>query len=130
MAAYLSAAWFEDVNRVARADGELARTTAGARVTIQQIVWAGPTGDTRYWVQIDDGVVEVGSGEAPGADATVAQSFETAVAVSRGDLPVEQALAEGRIRLSGDVSVLLRHAAALGGVAAAFGEVRTRTTYG
>ena len=130
MAAYLSAAWFEDVNRVARADGDLAGITAGARVTIQQVVTGGPAGDVRYWVRVDDGTVEAGPGEAERPDATVTQSYATAEAVSRGELSVEQALLEGRVRLSGDVSVLLRHAAALAGVAGAFGEVRDRTTYG
>lgn len=130
MAAYLSTAWFEEVNRVARADDRLARSTAGARVTVQQVVTGGPTGDVRYWVRVDDGAVEAGPGVAAQADATVSQSYETAVAVSRGELSVEQALLDGRVRLSGDVSVLLRHATALGGVAQAFGEVRERTTYG
>lgn len=130
MAAYLSAAWFEDVNRAARADERLADATAGARVTIQQVVTGGPAGDVRYWVRVDDGVVEAGPGTAEAPDATVTQSYETAATVSRGELSVEHALLEGRVRLSGDVPVLLRHATALGGVAAAFGEVRDRTTYG
>jgi hypothetical protein len=130
VAAYLSTAWFEDVNRAARADGALAGATAGARVTIQQVVTGGPGGDVRYWVRVDDGVVEAGPGAAEAPDATVTQSYGTAVAISRGELSVDQALLEGRVRLSGDVPVLLRHAIALGGVAAAFGEVRNRTTYG
>lgn len=130
MAAYLSAAWFEDVNRAARADERLAGDTAGARVTIQQVVTGGPAGDVRYWVRVDDGVVEAGPGAVEAPDATVTQSYETAVAVSRGELSVEHALLDGRVRLAGDVSALLRHAGALGEVAAAFGEVRDRTTYG
>ena len=130
MAAYLSAAWFEDVNAAARADRSIATTTAGAHVTIQQLVTGGPSGDVPYWLRVDDGVLEIGPGHAERPDATVAQSYGTATAVARGELSVEQAVLEGRVRLSGDVSVLLRHAAALAGLAAAFGEVRDRTTYG
>jgi alkyl sulfatase BDS1-like metallo-beta-lactamase superfamily hydrolase len=130
VAAYLSAAWFEDVNRAARAGERLAGATAGARVTIQQVVTGGPAGYVRYWVRVDDGVVEAGPGAVEAPDATVTQSYGTAVAVSRGELSVEHALLEGRVRLSGDVSALVRHAAALGEVAAAFGEVRDRTAYG
>lgn len=130
MAVYLSAGWFEDVNEVARADRGLATATAGARVTVQQVVTGGPSGDVRYWVRVDDGRVEVGPGDAEHPDATVTQSYETAAAVCRGELAVEQALLEGRVRLSGDVPVLLRHTAALSGVAGAFGEVRDRTTFG
>ena len=130
MAAYLSPAWFEDVNEAARSSAELRSATAGARVTIQQVVTGGPTGEVRYWVRLHDGAVEAGPGDTEAPDATVTQSYETAVAVSRGDLAIEEALLEGRVRLGGDVAVLLRHAAALGGVAAAFGQVRDRTTYG
>ena len=130
MPAYLSPAWFDEVNAAARDSDHLRSTTAGVRVTIQQVVTGGPAGDVRYWVRLDDGAVEAGPGEAGRADATVTQSYETAVAVSRGELSVEQALLEGRVRLAGDIGLLVRHAGALGGVAAAFGQVRDRTTYG
>ncbi len=130
MVVYLSPAWFDEVNRAASASPDVRSATAGVRVTIQQVVTDGPSGTVRYWVRLDDGVVEAGPGDAERPDATVTQSYETAVAVSRGDLAVEAALLEGRVRLTGDVGVLLRHAAALGGVGAAFGQVRDRTTYG
>ncbi|MFP5375367.1 MAG: SCP2 sterol-binding domain-containing protein [Acidimicrobiia bacterium] len=130
MAAYLSAAWFDDVNAAARADEGLAAATAGARVTLQQVVTGAPGGEVRYWVRVADGVVEAGPGRAEGADATVTSSYETAVAVSRGELAVDQAVREGRVRLAGDVGLLVRSAAALGGVAAAVAGVRDRTTYG
>lgn len=130
MAAYLSAEWFDDVNAAARADEGLAAAAAGARVTLQQVVTGAPDGEVRYWVRVADGVVEAGPGQADGADATVTSSYETAVAVSRGELAVEQAVLEGRVRLAGDVGLLVRSAAALGGVAAAVAGVRDRTTYG
>lgn len=127
---YLSPAWFDEVNGAARASADLRSATAGAHVTIQQVVTGGPSGEVRYWVRLDDGAVEAGPGAAEDADATVSQSYETAVAVSRGEVAVEHALLDGRIRVVGDVAVLLRHAGALGGVATAFGQVRDRTTYG
>ena len=126
---YLSPRWFEEVNQAACTSAELRAATAGARVTIQQVVVDGPEGDVRYWVRVDDGTVEAGRGDAHDADATVSQSYETAVAVSRGDLGVEAALQAGRIRLSGDIAVLVRHQAALGAVGGALGAVRDRTTY-
>lgn len=129
MAAYLSPAWFDDINESARTDDGLRTVTAGARVTIQQVVTGGPAGDVRYWVRVDDGSVEAGPGDAEEPDATVVQSFDTAVGMSRGELAVEDALLAGRARLAGDVGVLVRHQAALQGVAAALGAVRARTTY-
>lgn len=129
MAAYLSPAWFDDVNDAARRSAELRSTTAGMHVTIQQIVTGGPDGEVRYWVRLDDGKVETGPGTAERPDAAVTQSYDTAVAVSRGELAAEAALFAGRIRLTGDMSVLLRNQAALQGAARALGSIRDRTTY-
>lgn len=129
MAAYLSPAWFDEVNAAAVAAAGLRAGTAGARLTIQQVVTGGPSGDVAYWVDLDDGRVEAGLGRAGHPDATVAQSYETAVALSTGRLTVEAAIMGGRIRLSGDLGALVRHHDALAAVAGAFGEVRDRTTY-
>ena len=129
MAAYLSPAWFDEVNDAARASAEVRSAAAGARVTVQQVVEGGPHGDVRYWLRVEDGTVEVGSGQAAHADATIRQSYETAVAVSRGDLAVEAALLAGQVRLSGDMGRLVENQRALAGVAGAFRAVRDRTTY-
>lgn len=129
MAAYLSSAWFDDLNELARADVGLRTATAGARVIIQQVVTGGPGGDVRYWVRLDDGLVEAAPGEATQADATVTQSYPTAVALSRGELRVQDALLAGQARLTGDVGALVRHQAALQAVATALATVHSRTTY-
>lgn len=119
MAAFLSRAWLEELDGAARADAGLRAATAGARVTLQQVVTGGPDGDVRYWVQVDDGEVRVGAGAAERPDATVTQSYATAVAVRAGQLSLEEALLAGRIRLAGDVATLARHQGALLGVAGA-----------
>ncbi|HEX2700787.1 MAG TPA: SCP2 sterol-binding domain-containing protein [Acidimicrobiales bacterium] len=129
MAAYLSPAWFDDLDRTARAADGLGPVTAGAQVVIQQVVTGLPDGDVRYWIRVDDGAIQVGRGDAERPDATVTQSYATAVAVSRGELAVEDAILAGRAKLAGDIGVLVRHQAALQGVAAALAAVRERTTY-
>ena len=127
---YLTPAWFDAVNQEAAASEELRAATAGARVTLQQVVVGGPAGDVHYWVRVEDGTVEARPGEVSDPDATVTQSYATAVAVSRGELSVEAALLAGSIRLTGDVPLLVRHQAALQRVGGAFGGLRDRTTYG
>lgn len=129
MAAYLSPAWFDALNQVARTDERVRAATAGARIVLQQVVTGGAAGEVRYWVRVDDGSVEVGAGQADEPTATITQSHATAVAVSRGELAVEDAILAGRARLSGDIGSLARHQAALQGVAAALGAARLDTTY-
>lgn len=133
MARYLSQGWFDEVNEAARADPALKEATAGTRLTLQQVVTGAPEGDLRYWVRIDDGSVEAALGDAASArlspDATVIESYETAAAVSRGELSTENAFLEGRIRLRGDIAVLLRHQSVLKSLGEAFADVRGRTEY-
>lgn len=122
---YLSAAWFEEVNRLAAA----VPAESGDAVTIQQVVTGGPSGDVHYWVRVAGGAVEIGPGEIAGAGATVTQSYDTAMALGAGRLAVEDALREGRIRIAGDIALLARHQAALLGVGAALSTVHQHTTY-
>lgn len=133
MARYLSPGWFEEVNQAAAGSSKLREVTAGAHLAIQQVVTGGPEGELRYWLRIDDGCVEAVPGDAGEAQvaphATVVQSYETAAAVSRGELSTEEALLEGRIRLRGDIGVLVRHQSLLIGLGEAFAEVRGRTVY-
>lgn len=129
MAEYLTPAWFEEVNEAAAgAGGDVTGPVAGA-VTVQQVVTGAPGGDVRYWVRVDEGGLRAGLGVADGADATVTQTYETAVAVTRGELGVEAAFLAGRVRVDGDTAALLRHQRALAQVVAALAAVHQRTTY-
>ena len=129
MARYLSEEWIEEVNVAAGASRPLRHATASAQLTLQQVVTGGPEGDVAYWVRVDRGAVVVGGGHADQADATVQQSYQTAVALSRGELSPEAAFASGAIRVSGDMAVLVRHHGALQGLDDAFAAVRARTSY-
>ena len=128
MTRYLSPEWFEEVNQQADEAQPGGDPSPGASITLQQVVTDGPDGEVRYWVRLEDGKVRTGLGDAPEADATVRQSYETAVAILRGELSVQSAFMAGRIRLSGDLRALMDHQEALRG-ADAFADVRRRTSY-
>lgn len=133
MARYLSQGWLDEVNEAARNSDALKTETAGVCLTLQQVVTGLPEGEVRYWLRIDDGTVQTGPGTAAGAeaspDATVTQSYQTAVGVLRGELSTEEAFLNGSIRLRGDIGVLLRHQSVLNSLGQAFREVHSRTEY-
>lgn len=133
VARYLTQAWFDEINHAAQNDESLRLATAGTHLTLQQVVTDGPEGERRYWLQIEDGSVRVAAGDSAesqvDADATFTQSYTTAVAVNRGELSTEDAFLDGRIRLHGDIGVLLRNQGALHNLGAAFAEVRNTTEY-
>ncbi|HVE45708.1 MAG TPA: SCP2 sterol-binding domain-containing protein [Acidimicrobiales bacterium] len=134
MARYLSREWFDEVNEAARTSSAVRGATAGVNLVLQQVVTGTADGELRYWLRIDDGSVEAGLGLPAGgeaaADATVTQSYETAVAVMRGELSTEEAFLGGHIRLRGDIGVLLHHQSVLNSLGQAFDEVHQRTEYG
>jgi putative sterol carrier protein len=104
------------------------RAPAGDRLVVQQVVRT-EAGETRYHLVVEDGRIRVRAGQAPAPDVTFTQAYDVAAALSRGELTAQQALSEGRLRVSGDLAGLARRAGALAAVGDLFAAVRSRTTY-
>jgi putative sterol carrier protein len=118
-----SEAWIAGLDAAARADDGLRQASAGRRVVIGQEVRDGD--ETHRWhVVLDDGEVAVRPGPAEAPDVTFSQDADTARAVATGELAARTAFVMGRIRLGGDVSVLLDLGPALAGLGDVFGAVR------
>lgn len=129
MARFLSNEWIDEARAAAESSEELTAATAGAQLTVQQIVTGGPEGDIHYVVSIDDGQVTLRAGDDETAHVTFTQQWATAMAMASGALGAQEAFTTGRLRLGGDVSALLRHGPALAGLDSVFAAVRDRTTY-
>ena len=129
MVRYLSPEWFAEVNRAAATSEAGTASGSSARFTVQQIVTGGPEGEVRYWVRVEGGVMEAALGQAEVADITVRQSHDTAVAVASGELSAQAALVAGRIRVSGDTTLLLEHQALLRELAETLAPVRRRASF-
>jgi putative sterol carrier protein len=129
MARFLSAEWLEQVAAAAHDDARLQAATAGVSLTVQQVVTGGPDGEVAWHVRLGDGTVEIASGRAPDAEVVITQSHETATAVSRGGLSPAEAFASGRLKLAGQVGLLVRHQPAFEQLGIALAAVRDATTF-
>jgi putative sterol carrier protein len=129
VARYLSEEWFDEVNRAAADSDQLQTDTASVELTIQQVVTDTPDGDVRYAVRVRRGRVEVVRGDDPGADVTITEDWDTARAVAAGDLSAPTAFMTGRIRVGGNVAVLLDAQGSLQGLDQVFADLRDRTTF-
>jgi putative sterol carrier protein len=129
VARYLSDEWFSEVNRAAADNAQLATDTAGVELTIQQVVTDGPEGDIRYTVKVRHGAVELAKGDDPSADVTITEDWDTAHRVASGELPAAAAFMTGRIRVGGNVGVLLDHQGSLQGLGQVFADLRQGTTF-
>lgn len=123
VARFLSPEWVSELGAAAAASESLRDAARGMRLTVRQVV-----DGVEYRVGFgEDGVaVTPGTGAA---DVEVHQSYETAAAISRGELAPAEAFATGRLRLGGRPGLLAEHREALARLDDVFAGVRARTTY-
>jgi alkyl sulfatase BDS1-like metallo-beta-lactamase superfamily hydrolase len=114
---------------IAALDGARIASDAPVSIVIEQHVVDGD--DVITWhVVIDDHVAHVRSGPADqAAHVTFVQDRATATAITRGELNAQLAFIDGRVRLTGDVRVLIDHADVFARLDDAWRPVRERTTY-
>ena len=133
MVAFLSPDWIDALDEA----GRLVAVAPDVRLTVQQVVSDAPAGaggsgeaaTVRYHLVIGDGTIRVRPGQAASPDVTLLQSYDVAVALSRGEVSAQSALAVGRLKVAGALERLVRHGAALAAVEDGFASVRERTSY-
>jgi hypothetical protein len=129
MPEFLSEAWLRELDSALRAAPQL---SALGPIEIEQTVSGVPRrGDVRYRLVIDEAGAHIGTVDEheSAADVRLTTDYATAVAIAAGKENAQTALADGRLRLGGNVDALVRRAsafAALGDVTAA---VRGVTTF-
>jgi putative sterol carrier protein len=129
MARFLSAEWLEQVATAAHDDEELQAAASGVSLTVQQVVTGGPDGEVAWHVRLGDGGVAIVAGRTPDAEVVITQSHETATDVGRGDLTPAEAFASGRLKMGGQVGLLVRHQPAFEQLGIALAAVRDATTF-
>ncbi len=107
---------------------------------LRQIVDDGPEGTVRVTLVAHEGRVtmtreeareparEEAPGGAPVPDATISVHFDDAVALARGELDPSGLLAAGRVRVRGNLSVLVRGQSLLAAAASRLGPLSEQTT--
>jgi predicted lipid carrier protein YhbT len=119
-----------DAARRALADDDAHRPAlAGVTLTVEQTVEGTPDGTAVWHVTVADGRVSLTPGPADKPDLRIAAGWQTATAVAAGTLAAQRAFVEGRLRIGGDLSLLLTHQRALAAVDDVLAPVRARTTY-
>ncbi len=139
MPEFLSDEWIAALAGACRARPAVAEVADGADaadgappLTIEPVVRAVPgRGEVRYRIRIADrapAVEPVRPGDAP-AQVELHTDYETSVALARGETNAQAALAQGRLRLAGDLSCLAAHAGDLARLDDLFAAVRASTSY-
>jgi putative sterol carrier protein len=109
---FLSPEWAEQLKAALNGRESFRQAAAGKQARLQQVI----TGDreTRYWITIDDGTIDLGVGDLDGVDATITQSYDTAVALAKREMNAVTGFMMGRIKIEGNMGMLMGLTGALG----------------
>ena len=141
MPPYLSDAWVAALDDIARNHRGLAEATAGTHLVLEQVVILGgdatdtssetsaggeapaPTGEVRWHVLVDDGSVRFRSGAAPSPTVRFTTDEAMARAITEGRCSATEAFMNGRLRVGGDTTALVRYHDLFSGLADVFAAV-------
>ena len=113
---FLSPEWADALTAEVNADPDFATAAGGQRARIQQVI-SSDAGEQRYWTTIEGGKIAMGMGDLDGPDATIRQSYDTAVALAKRELSPVTGFMMGKIKVEGNMGMLMGLAGALGKLA-------------
>lgn len=111
---YLTQEWIDALSERAGAAEDLKGALKGVDLMVQQVVNDAPEGDGQYYMGIRDGKVLLGLGRADSPDVTIRQTYETAVAMDKGELDAQQAFMSGRLEITGNMAKIMQYQPQLG----------------
>jgi putative sterol carrier protein len=114
---FLSEEWASAVMETVNAGDEFAKAAGSAAARIQQVITLDAGEPAHYWTIVSDGKIELGVGDVDNPDATITQSYDTAVALARREANPVTAFMMGKIKVDGNMGMLMGLAGALGKLA-------------
>ena len=119
---FLSDEWAQALKAELNQSEDFRQAAAGQKATIQQVITGGD-GDTHYWITIGDGQIDLGTGDVEGEDATITQSYESAAALAKGELSAVTAFMTGKLKIAGNMGMILGLQGALSQLPAAMAKI-------
>jgi putative sterol carrier protein len=121
---FLSPEWAEMLKQELNAEKAFRQAAAGQHAVIQQVI-SNDGEDAHYWIRIDDGAIDMGLGDADDAEATITQSYDTAVRLAKSELSAVTAFMTGKIKIAGNMGKLLGLQGALAQLPPAMAKIET-----
>jgi len=110
---FLSEDWLNAVNQTLAGDAGYQSATSSTDITLQFVVSDAPDGDVEYSVTAASGTTTFAGGTLEGADATIRNDYETAKAISSGDLNTQAAFISGKLKVEGNLAKIMMNQSAL-----------------
>ena len=113
MSKFLSEEWAAEVTAALGQHPGFKNAIGSAELGIQFVVSDGPDGEVEYYLKSSGGDSIMAIGALEGADVTVRQSYETAGAISKGELNTQTAFMTGKLKVAGNLAKLMMHQGAI-----------------
>jgi putative sterol carrier protein len=110
---FLSEEWAAEVTTALSNHPGFKNAIGNADLTIQFNTTDTPDGEVDYYLQAGGGDARMAIGALEGADVTVKQSYDTATAISTGELNTQTAFMTGKLKVSGNLAKLMMHQSAI-----------------
>jgi len=110
---FLSEEWAQAVTEALNSHDGFKSAIGNADLSLQFNVTEGPEGDISYYLKASGGQTEVALGTLENPDVTVGQTYDTAAAISRGELNTQTAFMTGKLKVSGNLAKLMMHQSAI-----------------
>jgi putative sterol carrier protein len=120
---FLTEGWAQDVTKALNNHEGFKNAIGAADLGIQFTTEETPDGDVDYYLRSSGGSTNVAVGTLDDPDVTVKQSYDTAVAISKGELNTQTAFMTGKLKVSGNLAKLMMHQSAVQQWAAAVAEL-------
>jgi putative sterol carrier protein len=106
---YLSEEWAKEVNNRLQGSEAVKNAAKGQNITLQQVFTDVPEkGEVKSYFKLTDGQPELGLGETEGSEATITQSYDTAVSVNKGELQGQAAFMQGKLKIQGNLMKVMQ----------------------
>ena len=109
MSKFLSEEWASEVTTALNNHAGFKSAIGDAELGIQFSTTEAPDGEVDYYLKAGGGNATMALGALEGADVTVKQSYDTATAISKGDLNTQTAFMTGKLKVSGNLAKLMMH---------------------
>ncbi|HEX2153360.1 MAG TPA: SCP2 sterol-binding domain-containing protein [Acidimicrobiia bacterium] len=110
---FLSEEWAQAVTEALNSHPGFKSAMGSAELAIQFNTTESPEGDVAYYMTTSQGQANLAMGAVPDPDVTINQNYETASAISKGDLNTQTAFMTGKIKVSGNLAKLMMHQRAI-----------------
>lgn len=114
---FLTDEWAAAVMEAVNAGDEFAQAAGTQAARIQQVITRDGAEPSHYWTIVHDGKIELGTGDIDNVDATITQSYATAVALATRQANPVTAFMMGKVKVDGNMGMLMGLAGALGKLA-------------